>query len=293
MKISDFEVFLTVAEEGSFIGASRKLYVSQSAVTQAIKKAESELGFPLFERTTHSVSLTPQGVVMKAAADTIVQTYRAAISESIRIGEGQQSIAIYYVGTISLRSLPRILGKYRKHYPEISFKTFRISPDRVQYVLENEPDAWVFIPRYLIPEKIRVHFYHLYDDRHYCVMSRSNRLAGFSQLEYSDLRGCSLFLTSKIVPHLRPVYDKISASDLNCKFVSGDNLDNVIMNLLSSDFHVAIMPGYTRPVHPDLVSIPFNSGISIDVGIAGRNIKSEREKAFLATASSVLTDMVF
>ena len=288
MKISDFEVFLSVAEEGSFIGASRKLYVSQSAVTQAIKKTETELGFPLFERNTHSVFLTPQGNVMKAAAETIIRTYREAISESVRIGDGQQSVVIYYIGTISLRSLPRILGKYRKDYPNTAFKTFRIAPDRVRYILEHEPDAWIFIPRYLLPDNMRVHFYPLYSDWQYCVMNRAHRLAAFSELEYSDLYGSSILLPSNMPEHLRLVYEKLEAPELRCQFVSGENLDNVIMNLLSSDAHIAIMPGYTRPVHPDLISIPFHSGIQIEVGIAAHHMKSEREKAFLEAAKDVL-----
>jgi predicted transcriptional regulator len=49
--------FLAVAECGSFRGASERLNVTQSTVSQQIKRLEEELGRPLFRRTTRRVAL--------------------------------------------------------------------------------------------------------------------------------------------------------------------------------------------------------------------------------------------
>ena len=46
---------------GSFSKAAQKLYVSQSALSTAIKKLETRLNAPLFERKTQPVVLTPAG----------------------------------------------------------------------------------------------------------------------------------------------------------------------------------------------------------------------------------------
>ena len=60
MKIHDLEVFCAVTEEESFVKAARRLYISQSAVTQLIRKIETELGFPLLIRNKHFVKITAQ-----------------------------------------------------------------------------------------------------------------------------------------------------------------------------------------------------------------------------------------
>ena len=60
----DFElyrVFKIVADEENLTKASKKLYISQPAVTQGIKKLEEQLGGSLFHRTPKGVVLTDQG----------------------------------------------------------------------------------------------------------------------------------------------------------------------------------------------------------------------------------------
>lgn len=293
MKISDLEVFLSVANELSFSETARKLYISQSAVSQNIRKTEEELGFPLFQRSKHSVRLTEQGSIMKDAVGSILQSYRQAVSDCARIGNGRRTISIYYVGTINLHVLPRILGKLRKEFPNTDFSTSRLMPNDVSVLFARVPDSWFLIPRYLTPENIQAHFYPVYHDSHYCVMNRDNPLSGRTTVDYQDLDGHGILTPNpSLYPeHLKPVIDTISAMSLNCPLFSGGTVDNVIANLLSDYSMLAIMPGYTRPVHPDLVSIPFNSGIHICLGIAMMKTLTERERVFIDIAQSAFESL--
>ena len=62
MKNRSFEYVYTVFQEGSFSKAAAKLYISQPALSAAIKKVETELyGVPLFNRGVNPVTLTPAG----------------------------------------------------------------------------------------------------------------------------------------------------------------------------------------------------------------------------------------
>ena len=56
-----YKVFYYVAISLSFSEASRKLFISQSAVSQSIKVLEKKLNQPLFIRSTKKVQLTPEG----------------------------------------------------------------------------------------------------------------------------------------------------------------------------------------------------------------------------------------
>lgn len=56
--------FLTLAKTLSFTDTSQMLYVSQPTLSKQIGALETELGFPLFERTKRSVSLTPEGKLL-------------------------------------------------------------------------------------------------------------------------------------------------------------------------------------------------------------------------------------
>ena len=59
-----YKIFYYVVKAGSISGASQELYISQPAVSQAIKKLESRLGGQLFTRAPKGIVLTPEGEVL-------------------------------------------------------------------------------------------------------------------------------------------------------------------------------------------------------------------------------------
>ena len=48
MELRQLEYFVAIVEHGSFTGAAKALYVSQSALSKSVKKLEEELGTTLF-----------------------------------------------------------------------------------------------------------------------------------------------------------------------------------------------------------------------------------------------------
>lgn len=62
-----YEVYKT----GSFSKAARNLYLTQPALSIAIRKEEQELGQPLFDRSTSRVTLTEAGKAYIESAETI------------------------------------------------------------------------------------------------------------------------------------------------------------------------------------------------------------------------------
>ena len=61
VNIELYRVFYTVAKCGSLTRAAEELFISQPAVSQAIKQLEGQLGTPLFNRTHRGMELTAQG----------------------------------------------------------------------------------------------------------------------------------------------------------------------------------------------------------------------------------------
>lgn len=61
MNFKHINYVLTVLTEGSITAASKKLFVSQPALSQTIKLIEQDLGAPIFDRSTDPISLTYAG----------------------------------------------------------------------------------------------------------------------------------------------------------------------------------------------------------------------------------------
>jgi DNA-binding transcriptional LysR family regulator len=88
--------FVVLAEQGSFVQASKALYLTQPALTRSIKALEEELGAPLFDRLGRRIGLTPFGqeVLHRASrlvadAEGLKQTGKglhAGLIGSLRVG---------------------------------------------------------------------------------------------------------------------------------------------------------------------------------------------------------------
>lgn len=61
MTLNQIRYIITIAEKGAFSRAAEQLYISQPSLTEAVKDAESELGFALFNRGNKGVTPTAEG----------------------------------------------------------------------------------------------------------------------------------------------------------------------------------------------------------------------------------------
>src|ERR1700738_1320909 len=81
-------MFLAVAELHGFRAAARRLGVTPSAVSQAIRNLEERIGAPLFSRTTRSVGLTEAGDRLLAHARPAVEMLTAGLDAASGLGGG-------------------------------------------------------------------------------------------------------------------------------------------------------------------------------------------------------------
>ncbi len=76
--------FREVAIQQSINGASRSIYLSQPAITQAIAKLEAELGVSLFDRNGSGMFLTEPGKLFKNRADRCLEQLKKGANDAIR-----------------------------------------------------------------------------------------------------------------------------------------------------------------------------------------------------------------
>ena len=82
MDLSQLEVFLAVARERRFSRAAEKLFRTQSAVSQTIRKLEDELGEAFFDRSSREGVLTDAGKVLNEYAEKLINL-RSEAAESL------------------------------------------------------------------------------------------------------------------------------------------------------------------------------------------------------------------
>ena len=118
--LSDLTVFLTVAEERSFTRAGKRLRVSPSAISHAMRNLEEQIGVRLLSRTTRSVAPTPAG-------EQLLARVRPAVTDIRRALERVSGHKDHPSGRVRLL-LPRFavmmvlapkLGQFARDYPDV------------------------------------------------------------------------------------------------------------------------------------------------------------------------------
>lgn len=109
--------FLAVVDHGGFTAASKAVFVSQPALSLAVKDLEAEVGAQLFTRIGHRISLTPAGAALLEPARQVLrdlETGRAAVAAVTGLLAGSLSLAS--LPTLAADPMARLVGEFRRHY---------------------------------------------------------------------------------------------------------------------------------------------------------------------------------
>src|SRR4030088_2485647 len=147
--------FVAVAECGGFHRAAVQLNLTQSTVSQQIKRLELETKRPLFRRTTRTVALTDDGEMLLGDARRLLQLEEAArhrlaaprLSGTVRLG---------VVEEVAGGSLPSALGRFAKFPPGVKLEVqIGVSAELIEQLNAGRLDV-VFAKRPLGTSKGRL-----------------------------------------------------------------------------------------------------------------------------------------
>ena len=112
-----------VLREGSFSRAAAKLHISQPALSAAIKKAELQYGYLIFDRSSQPVSLTEFGQLYFDSMHQVCsmeEELRDRASNMAALSVGEITIGTNHVYASLL--FPELLGQFHNKYPNIHLR---------------------------------------------------------------------------------------------------------------------------------------------------------------------------
>src|ERR1051325_1819830 len=131
MDINQLEVFLAVAQERSFSRAAVSLHRTQPAISQSIRRLETELGEPLFDRSSKDGTLTAAGRVLLDFSQQMMNLRHhahSAIRELRDLHRGELSVGGNQYTVMSL--LP-LLPIFPARHPHIKMEVKRSLASRI------------------------------------------------------------------------------------------------------------------------------------------------------------------
>lgn len=119
LDLDQLQTFCAIADCGSFTGAAKRVYKTQSAVSMQIKRLEERLGQPLFLREGRSIVLTREGDELYSRARRMLRMN----SEILDIFSNQDLAGNIRFGVpddYAVRLLPIVLSSFQRTHPRIS-----------------------------------------------------------------------------------------------------------------------------------------------------------------------------
>lgn len=259
MNTSQLECFVRVAETFSFQQAADDLHISQPAVSKQIIALETEIGAPLFIRTTRTVALTTVGEKFLADAKRMLQmTYHARqLSAGAQRKEGQM-LRIGYTDSGELYFMTRAFQKLKEKYPDFlpllvynkwDINTLEVEHGRLDVCFSFKRNG----------HNSHLVFQQISDNKMVCLMPLSHPLAGNDFIRFEQIKDEQQVCVVPL-PHRNSFYN----TDRNETFPHSSRDKKIILcdtiaegyTLVLSGFGWCLLPGYLAYPHPSLRVIP-------------------------------------
>lgn len=184
---------LAVDDYGSFTRAGEELGYTQSGITQMMKSLEKEVGFSLFIKDAHGMSLT-------ADAKALVPAIRSLLNADEVIRQEIASLKGAKTGTIrigtylscSIHWIPKIIREFQRKYPDIHFKIIEgVEGELADWIQERRVDIG-FIS---YQKGHHYQFLPVMEDELFAVIPKTHPLAGLEEIPIDVFQGLPFIIT--------------------------------------------------------------------------------------------------
>jgi DNA-binding transcriptional LysR family regulator len=240
MLLKQLEYFHAVIETGSFYEAAERCHVSQSAISQQIKKLEEELNVQLLLRHNRTFSLTPAGEHFYKKSVIIRSDLEQLIRQTRRIEKGDSAIlrlGVYkgYHGT----EFSEAIAEFSEKYPAVQISVMSGSHDDLYYAMEDDTiDLALNDQRRAFSDAY--HNLVLSTSTTYIEISSRNPLCRLSEIDVKDLKNtpCILVINAQGQEEERKYYDEYVG--LHGDFLFSDSLQDARIRIITNQGYMPI-----------------------------------------------------
>ena len=180
--------FLAIVDAGSLGMAADALHVTQPALSRMVRRLESQLGVPLFERRSTGMELTNYGEALLPHA-TVLSAEGARALEQINSlrGLGHGTLRIGSVASAAIMVLPPVLDRILTQWPNLHVQITEAVEDILETALANNSIDVVISGPIRESEEIMQVAEHNFTDRYSVISAATHPLQKRRDLSLADL----------------------------------------------------------------------------------------------------------
>lgn len=137
--LKNMDYVYAVYTHKSFSKAAAELYISQPALSAAVKKVEEDIGLPIFDRSRNPVQLTAAGDYYIESIEKIMQKERDMRSHFNRLVDtSQHTLNVGGASFFCTYILPTIIQQFKEEYPDYTVNLLEANADDLMKYLRTD-----------------------------------------------------------------------------------------------------------------------------------------------------------
>jgi LysR family transcriptional regulator, hydrogen peroxide-inducible genes activator len=260
MSLTELKFIVAVAQERSFRRAAEKCFVTQPALSLAIKKLEEELNVVIFERSRTEVKLTDIGEKIVEQAEKVLEE-TAQIKQLANLGKNQLkgALKLGLIHSIGPYLLPEIIPILRKSAPEMPLEVEENLTANLETQLRNGViDAAIIALPFNVPG---LQYKAMYDEEFDVVVPSSHHWAARNNIKPEELSDEKVLLLNSGHCFSNQVTQACPELSRKGEILQGNSLET-IRNMVASNLGITVLPcsaTAARYHNPLIKVIPFVS----------------------------------
>lgn len=280
MKIIQLEYFCAVCRYHSITQAAQKLYVTQPAISNAIRELEKEFSISLFSRSKNHMVLTKEGEIFYQKANWLLDTINQTSSELYDLGRQITPIRIGIPPLLSTIFFPDMLIAFQKAYPSIPVELLEYGSIRAaDLVSEDILDLALVNMNFYEIEKLNS-CQILSEQIMFCV-SPQHHLAKETEISMEQLKDEPLIMynTDSVLNHT--LYSRFEGLGIKPHVIMHASQLYTIENFIQKNLGGAFLYSSLLKNLPGVIGIPVTPMITQEIGLVwkkGKYVNDSVEK---------------
>jgi len=258
MELRQLKYFVKTAETLNFSEAARALFITQSTLSQQVRCLEQELGVELFQRDSHSVSLTESGVHLLPVAKRTLQDADLCftqISDLKQMLSGVLNIGISYTFAPVLMEAVK---EFTKQYPGVRLNIIcRTMEELLELLKKREVDFVLCFKPNIVDDEIESHI--LFDNQLSVIISSDHPLADRKSLRIDEIMPHPIVMPARETQARNAFELFFPGVTDKLNIVVEINEVNVLLDLVRSTWMVTFLSEATLYQKKGLVAIPIDA----------------------------------
>lgn len=184
MTLRHFKIFVAVCDTMNMTAAAEQLFMSQSAVSQAIAELENHYDVRLFDRLSRKLYLTQAGQKLLSYARHIIRM-NAEVENNMKALHENGSVRIGASVTVGSCVLPKLVSYFMKENPQTDIEVFEDNTEKIEKrILHDSIDIGLVEGEITSPDVFSRAFM---DDELVLICSAGHRFASAFSIDPKEL----------------------------------------------------------------------------------------------------------